>query len=71
LALSPQLPHDEVLRLLEDHRLLLLERAELEGLLAELEPHFRGVRSVLNRLHRLVASTAAHADEQQSTGRSG
>jgi hypothetical protein len=40
-------------------------------LLAELEPHFRSVRSVLNRLHRLVASAAPHAGEQQSTGRSG
>jgi hypothetical protein len=56
LAISPHLPVDEVVHLLEDHRLLLLERAELEALLAELEPSFRSVRRVLNRMHDLLAA---------------
>lgn len=55
LALAPHLPADEVRRVLDDHRLLLLERRQVEALLAELEPSFRSVRDVLNRLHRLLA----------------
>lgn len=54
--MSDQLPVDEVLRLLDDHRLLLLERTELEALVAELIPSFQSVRGVLNRLHRLLAT---------------
>ncbi len=56
LAMAPQLPADEVRRIIDDHRLLLLERRELAELLAELEPSFASVRSVLNRLHGLLNS---------------
>jgi hypothetical protein len=55
--MSSHLPVQEIQRLLDDHRLLLVERRQLEKLLAELEPEFRSVRSVLNRLHRLLTST--------------
>lgn len=69
LALSPQLPVEQVLELLDDHRLLLLERAELEQQLLRLEPAFKEVRAVLNRLYALLHD--AGTVEPGSAGRPG
>jgi hypothetical protein len=54
--MAPQLPQDEVRRLLDDHRLVLVERREFEALLADLERSLRSVRSILNRLHALLTT---------------
>jgi hypothetical protein len=54
--MSAQLPLDVLQQLLDDHHQLLRERAQIVDLLTELEPRFRAVRDLLNRLHRLLES---------------
>ena len=66
LAMAPHVPANEVRRILDDQRLLLLERRELEHLRAELERSFACVRSVLTRLHRLLSAERSGGDHDSS-----
>jgi hypothetical protein len=61
LAMSASLPEDQVLSVLHDHRLLLLERQELDALLRELALPLREVRALLNRLHVLLQESGPGA----------
>jgi hypothetical protein len=55
LAMSPQLPADEVRWLLDEAERLVGDRARLEEITRQLAGPWQDVRAALNELHRLAA----------------
>jgi len=54
LAMSPNLPAEQVNRLIDACSELLAERVRIERILAELGPMWSGARRALNELHRVL-----------------